>query len=166
MQRSELPPEELTRPFWWRPIVALLHPYTAISGADVLNHSRLAAEEVAGMTTCGLDGELLDRKIMASMPDWNIFGREAMPALGAMYQRQKHLVPEIEATSNLLRLKAARAASPAHEWPATLDDTTSRCTEGTWLYEHHPDGSATLRFSKELKPLKINPQPLAFELSR
>jgi hypothetical protein len=82
-----------------------------------------------------------------------------MPALGAMYQRQTHLVPEIEATSNLLRLTT-------HEWPASLDDTTSCCTEGTWIYERHPDASATLRFSRELKPVKINPQPLAFVLPR
>lgn len=152
------------RPFWWRPAMTAMRPFMTGAGADLVKQNRLVAVEIASLTKCAFDGEAFDRKVAASLPSWDFFGRIAMPNLGSVYHRQIHLLPELEATSNLLALKQERAASATHEWPAVLKDPSSRCSDATWLYERHPDGTAALRFSKAIPPVKVAPQPLEFSL--
>jgi len=165
LERAPMGIETTDRPAWWGPAMSVMRPYMAISSADLVNHHRQAAVEIAAMTKCGFDAEAFDRRILESVPRWDMMGRIVIPDLGAMYYRQTHLEPEMEATTNLLALKAARAASPAHEWPQSLANTSSRCSDVTWVYEKHPDGTASLRLSKALPPVK-NPQPLEFSLAK
>jgi hypothetical protein len=166
LDRAPMPMEEENRSGWWRPFMVVMRPYMAIGGADMMRHHREAAMEIAAFRKCAFDGEKFNNQVQASLASWNYFGRIAMPSIGTMYQRQIHLVPEMEATSNLLRLKQDRAASAAHEWPESLSDRSSRCADGTWEYERHPDGTAALRFSKKLPALKTAPQPLEFSLAK
>jgi hypothetical protein len=115
-------------------LVTIARPYLRWSVADMTDHQRRIAEEVAATTACGFDGAAFSQHVAESIPRWNTFARVATPNLGSVWQKAFRAIAEREATMNAVRI--------AEGQPIVA---TSACSDGAWQYT---DGR--LSFSRDL----------------
>ncbi|HYM60196.1 MAG TPA: hypothetical protein VEZ11_04820 [Thermoanaerobaculia bacterium] len=130
--------------------LALL-PYTRLASAGMIDQQRFAiARLVATGQTCAFNGSELDGKVIEAAPHWNFAARVASTMrLGSSWQRLRRYSLEAEGTSKIVALKKARIDNGG-SWPATVPGlTTSRCSDGRWLYAVTGD-SISLQFSREI----------------
>jgi hypothetical protein len=72
--------------------------------------------------------------------EWNIIGAIVVPNLGSSWRRANRLRLEAEATQKLLQIRATRASSADHLWPAAIPGIeTTICKDQHWIYEISPD---------------------------
>lgn len=109
-------------------------PYIRWVAVDMVRRQRVMAEEIAAMTTCGIDGNAFSQRYFEDIPRWNFIARIAMPAIGNAWQRAFRAVAEHEATANAMRITQGQPIV-----------TKSVCSDGAWTFKN-----GRLAFSREL----------------
>jgi hypothetical protein len=114
---------------------AFLH----LSSINSVERLRLFATEVATVAQCDVNGEAISKRHYEAIPRWNVFARIAMPNLGGAWQRLMRYQVELEASARVQQVKDGRSL-----------DSTSRCSDGTWQVTTGPNGTQTVRFSRDI----------------
>lgn len=122
--------EKSTKGVMW----TITRPYERWSVADMTDHQRRIAEEVAATTACGFDGAAFSQHVAESIPRWNTLAQIAIPNFGSVWQRAFRSVAEREATMNAVRI--------AQGQPIVAE---SVCSDGAWRFEND-----RLSFSRDL----------------
>ncbi|HEV7766213.1 MAG TPA: hypothetical protein VGQ76_14505 [Thermoanaerobaculia bacterium] len=122
-------------------------PYIRWVAVDMVRRQRVMAEEIAAMTTCGVDGNAFSQRHFEDIPRWNFIARIAMPSIGNAWQRAFRAVAEREATANAMRIGQGQPIV-----------TTSVCSDGAWSFNN-----GRLAFSRELP--KASPSETQMPLS-
>jgi hypothetical protein len=141
-------PEEKAR--MARIVEGILWPFVRLTLANMIDHDRETALQLAAVTECGFDATAFYKRRLEGMARWNKPGRIMseieVSNIAAMWKRTFRYRAEREATRNAL----ARSASP------------SRCSDGTWSF----DGT-TLRFSREIpkSTMQESVMPLTLKLN-
>jgi hypothetical protein len=139
----------------------LLSPYMRASAANAASaHSRLL-REYANRSACSQI--LTTWKPNELLPEWNRFGRIALPseAIGSAYGKVHLLLAQLEGTR--LVLAARRGRSDEGAWPAVAPEVRSPCAQRIWSYARTDSGELVVAATT---PLLINGVQGAWNLSQ
>jgi hypothetical protein len=131
-----------------------LAPYGVFCGANFVRVMHGTVAELAKRQECSTESE----PMAGGLAWWNIYGRAAWASLFSQSKGCHPCMAKVAAlpggagrNSEILALKRLRSRSPRRDWPAAVADIAgSRCADGSWRYERHPDGSMILEFSKPI----------------
>jgi hypothetical protein len=137
--------EESTQGAIW----TIARPHLRWSVADMTDHQRRIAAEVAATTACAFDGEAFSRHVTESIPRWNTFAKIATPDIGSVWQRAFRASAEREATMNAVRI--------AKDQPIVAK---SVCSDGAWRFEND-----RLTFSLDLPKSNVNETVMPLSLA-
>ncbi len=136
---------------WDRLLWAVARPYTRFCMADISEKYRravvtLSQRKVLCDYKIGIRGTALDVPIAK----WNLL-KDKVPNLAGAVERVARLELDLELTTKLLQLQAARRERD-DRWPLALPGigTSEVCPYDSWEYGVEPDGSMSIAFSRAI----------------